>query len=166
LGGRAIQALLHEHEGSSTALLGVIETHVAGFEKQNCAMALNRCVKAAVPVASIETCFHHTYIASPHIVSSHLNIDGPPMARLSKAALAERARTAVAKHPATQRLVERTGMLLHTFNSIELSNTINGLSKLGRHPGSVFMQAFTEAVSAALWTFNPQVRRLFAFGTV
>lgn len=77
--------------------------------------------------------------------------------RLSKAALAERARGPVANHPATQRLIERTGMLLHTFNSIELSNTINGLSKLGRHPGRVFMQAFTEAVSAALWTFNAQV---------
>lgn len=64
----------------------------------------------------------------------------------------------MANHPGTQRLIERTGMLLHTFNSIELSNTINGLSKLGRHPGRVFMQAFTEAVSAALWTFNAQVR--------
>jgi hypothetical protein len=63
----------------------------------------------------------------------------------------------VARHPTTQRLVERTGMLLHTFNSIELSNTINGLSKLGRHPGRVFMQAFIEAIAAALWTFNAQV---------
>lgn len=43
LGGRAIQALLHEREGSSAALLAVIEEHVAGFEKQNCAMAMNRC---------------------------------------------------------------------------------------------------------------------------
>lgn len=43
LGGRAIQALLHENEGSSAALIGVIEAHVAAFEKQNCAMAMNRC---------------------------------------------------------------------------------------------------------------------------
>lgn len=74
--------------------------------------------------------------------------------------MAERARGAVARHPTTQRLIERTGMLLHTFNSIELSNTINGLSKLGRHPGSVFMQAFIEAIAAALWTFNAQVSEL------
>jgi len=42
LGGRAITALLHQHEGDLEGLLNVIETHVAVFEKQNCAMAFNR----------------------------------------------------------------------------------------------------------------------------
>jgi len=40
--------LLHQHEGSSAALLKVIDAHVAAFEKQNCAMALNRCVTRRV----------------------------------------------------------------------------------------------------------------------
>jgi hypothetical protein len=30
--------------------------------------------------------------------------------------------------------------LLHTFNAIELANTINGLSKLGAHPGEAFVE--------------------------
>ena len=42
LGGRAIAALLHQHEGDVEGLLKVIETHVSVFEKQNCAMAFNR----------------------------------------------------------------------------------------------------------------------------
>jgi len=42
LGGRAIAALLHQHEGDVDGLLKVIETHVSVFEKQNCAMAFNR----------------------------------------------------------------------------------------------------------------------------
>lgn len=42
VGSRAITALLHKHDGDVGALLDVIETHVGGFEKQNCAMAFNR----------------------------------------------------------------------------------------------------------------------------
>jgi hypothetical protein len=42
VGGRAIQRLLHASEKSSDNLLDIIGTHISEFERNNCAMALNR----------------------------------------------------------------------------------------------------------------------------
>jgi hypothetical protein len=40
--------------------------------------------------------------------------------------------------------VERTATVLHTFNAVELANTINGLSKLGVQPGEAFVEVGRE----------------------
>lgn len=74
LGGRAIQALLHEREGSSAGLLDLIEEHVARFEKQNCAMALNRCVPVSSPAVDMATRVStKAPPAHPHPCNSHMS---------------------------------------------------------------------------------------------
>lgn len=76
--------------------------------------------------------------------------------RLSKAAMQEGRRREVVADPRTRRLVDRTAMLVHTLNTIELANVINGLSKLSYPVDPAFMQLYTEAAHAYLDDFNPQ----------
>jgi hypothetical protein len=54
-----------------------------------------------------------------------------------------------------RRLLERTATLLHTFNSQELGNTINGLARLNFNPGKVRRKKHVAFVCTTIWiTFS------------